>query len=41
MIGGMGTTSDNRSLGQIASETIGTENGVLADTILRGQIAAL
>jgi acyl-CoA dehydrogenase len=42
MIGGMGTSaSDNRSLGQIASETIGTENGVLADTILRGQIATL
>jgi alkylation response protein AidB-like acyl-CoA dehydrogenase len=41
MIGGMGSTTENRSLGQIASETIGTENGMLADTILRGQIAAL
>jgi len=41
MIGGMGSTTENRSLGQIASETIGTENGVLADTILRGQIATL
>jgi len=36
-----GSTTENRSLGQIASETIGTENGMLADTILRGQIAAL
>src|SRR5262249_47948794 len=40
MIGGMGSTSDNRSIGQGAGETVGTENGVLSDTILRGQIAA-
>ena len=40
MIGGMGSTSENRSLGQIASDTVGTDNGVLADTVLRGQIAA-
>jgi acyl-CoA dehydrogenase len=40
MIGGMGTTSENRSLGQIASDTVGTDNGMLADTVLRGQIAA-
>ena len=41
MIGGMGSTGESRSLGQIAAETIGTENGILADTVLRGQIAAL
>jgi alkylation response protein AidB-like acyl-CoA dehydrogenase len=40
MIGGMGQTSENRSLGQIASETVGVENGILADPSLRGQIAA-
>lgn len=40
MIGGMGSTSENRSLGRIASETVGTDNGMLADTALRGQIAA-
>ena len=40
MIGGMGNTSDNRSLGRIATETVGTENGILADSVLRGQIAA-
>jgi acyl-CoA dehydrogenase len=40
MIGGMGSTSENRSLGQIASDTVGTDNGMLADTVLRGQIAA-
>ena len=40
MIGGMGTPSDGRSLGQIACESLGTENGVLSDTVLRGQIAA-
>ena len=40
MIGGMGSTSENRSLGQIASETVGTDHGMLADTALRGQIAA-
>ena len=40
MIGGMGRTSDGRSLGQIAAESVGVENGVLADTVLRGQIAS-
>ncbi len=40
MIGGMGSSGDNRSLGRIAADTVGTENGVLADTNLRGQIAA-
>ncbi len=40
MIGGMGTTSENRSLGQIATDTVGTDNGILADTALRSQIAA-
>ena len=40
MIGGMGSTSENRSLGQIATDTVGTDNGMLADTVLRGQIAA-
>ena len=40
MIGGMGSTSENRSLGQIAAETVGTDNGMLADTALRAQIAA-
>jgi hypothetical protein len=29
-----------RALGQIATDTVGTDNGVLADTVLRGQIAA-
>jgi len=41
MIGSMGGGSDGRSLGQIARETVGTENGILADTVLRGQIASL
>jgi acyl-CoA dehydrogenase len=40
MIGGMGQTSENRSLGQIASETVGIENGILADPVLRSQMAA-
>jgi acyl-CoA dehydrogenase len=42
-IGGMSGTgaADGRSLGQIACETVGTENGVLADTVLRSQIASL
>lgn len=40
MIGGMGQTSENRSLGQVATETVGVENGMLADPVLRGQIAA-
>jgi acyl-CoA dehydrogenase len=40
MIGGMGQTSENRSLGQIAGETVGVENEMLADPVLRSQIAA-
>jgi alkylation response protein AidB-like acyl-CoA dehydrogenase len=41
MIGGMGgRNSDNRSLGQVAAESVGIEHGVLADTVLRGQIAS-
>jgi len=40
MIGGMGQTSETRSLGQIAGETVGVENGMLADPVLRSQIAA-
>jgi acyl-CoA dehydrogenase len=41
MIGGMGRTSEGgRSLGQLAAESVGVENGVLADTMLRGQIAS-
>ncbi|HUY26511.1 MAG TPA: acyl-CoA dehydrogenase family protein [Candidatus Binataceae bacterium] len=40
MIGGMGQTSENRSLGQIAAESVGIENGVLADPVLRSQIAS-
>jgi alkylation response protein AidB-like acyl-CoA dehydrogenase len=40
MIGGMGGTGEGRSLGQTAAESVGTENGILADTVLRGQIAA-
>ena len=42
MIGGMGpNTGETRTLGQIATDAIGLENGVLADTNLRAQIAAL
>ena len=40
MIGGMGQTSETRSLGQIAGEIVGVENGMLADPVLRSQIAA-
>jgi acyl-CoA dehydrogenase len=40
MIGGMGGASEGRSLGQMARETVGTENELLADTVLRGQIAS-
>jgi acyl-CoA dehydrogenase len=40
MIGGMGRSSESRTLGQIAAEQVGLENGVLADTVLRGQIAS-
>jgi acyl-CoA dehydrogenase len=42
MIGGMGSnTGESRPLRQIAIEAIGLENGVLADTNLRSQIAML
>jgi acyl-CoA dehydrogenase len=40
MIGGMGSTTERRSLGQLAAAAVGTEHGVLADTNLRAQIAA-
>ncbi len=40
MIGGMGQTSENRSLGQVATETVGVDNGMLADPVLRSEIAA-
>ncbi len=40
MIGGMGTASEGRPLGQIARETIGADHAILADTVLRGQIAS-
>src|ERR1700683_2466347 len=40
MIGGMGRSSESRSLGQMATESIGIENGVLADTVLRAKIAS-
>jgi acyl-CoA dehydrogenase len=40
MIGGMGRSADGRSLGQIARESVGIEDGVLADPLLRSQIAA-
>jgi len=40
MIGAMGSTGENRPLGQIACDTVGTDNGMLADSFLRGQIAA-
>jgi acyl-CoA dehydrogenase len=39
MIGGMGSTGDNRSLGRIAADTVGLDDGILADTNLRHQIA--
>ncbi len=41
MIGGIGRPSDGRSLGQIALETVGSDNGILADPILRADIASL
>ncbi|HEY2664645.1 MAG TPA: acyl-CoA dehydrogenase family protein, partial [Candidatus Binataceae bacterium] len=41
MIGGMGMTGTrNRSLGEVAAEGVGIENGVLADPLLRAQIAS-
>ncbi|MDE2579586.1 MAG: acyl-CoA dehydrogenase family protein [Hyphomicrobiales bacterium] len=41
MIGGMGLVGGGRSLGEIAAQSIGLENGMLADPILRGDIARL
>src|SRR5579875_1841602 len=41
MIGGMGMTGGrHRSLGEVAAETIGKDNGLLADPLLRAQIAS-
>ncbi|MDB5108700.1 MAG: acyl-CoA dehydrogenase [Candidatus Binatus sp.] len=40
MIGGMGSTGESRTLGQTAAEMLGLEHGVLADPVLRSQIAA-
>jgi acyl-CoA dehydrogenase len=40
MIGGMGSNAAGRPLGQLARDSIGIENGVLADPVLRAQIAA-
>jgi acyl-CoA dehydrogenase len=40
MIGGMGNPGEVRSLGQTARDSVGLEDGVLADTVLRGQIAS-
>jgi alkylation response protein AidB-like acyl-CoA dehydrogenase len=41
MIGAMGTAQLARSIGEIAAETVGRENGVLADPLLRARIAEL
>lgn len=41
MIGGMGMTGGrHRSLGEVAADTVGMEDGTLADPLLRGQIAS-
>jgi alkylation response protein AidB-like acyl-CoA dehydrogenase len=39
MIGAVGTAQIGRSLGELAAETVGHENGVLADPMLRAKIA--
>jgi acyl-CoA dehydrogenase len=39
MISGIGLSA-GRPLGQVAADTVGTEDGVLADPLLRGEIAA-
>jgi alkylation response protein AidB-like acyl-CoA dehydrogenase len=39
MISGIGLSA-GRPLGQVAADTVGTEDGLLADPLLRGQIAA-
>src|SRR5262249_14282841 len=40
MIGGMGMNGGrSRSMGEVAAETVGKENGMLADSVLRAQIA--
>src|SRR5260370_31276547 len=39
MIGGMGSTSGNRSLGQVATDRVGTDNGKRADTPLPSPVA--
>jgi acyl-CoA dehydrogenase len=41
MIGAMGMTGmRNRSLGEVAADSVGIESGVLADPLLRGQISS-
>jgi acyl-CoA dehydrogenase len=40
MIGGMGSNAAGRPLGVLARESVGMENGRLADPVLRAQIAA-
>jgi len=41
MIGAMGMTGTrNRSLGEVAADSVGIESGVLADPLLRGQISS-
>lgn len=41
MIGGMGRSGPGKTLGQQAIEVLGLENGRLADSVLRGDIAQL
>jgi len=41
MIGGMGELAGPRPLGQVAADSVGAENGMLADPMLRAQIATL
>ncbi|NEX92522.1 acyl-CoA dehydrogenase family protein [Caulobacter sp. 17J65-9] len=41
MIGAMGEVGGGRPLGQVAAESVGLDDGVLADPLLRAQIARL
>ncbi|MDE2364275.1 MAG: acyl-CoA dehydrogenase family protein [Hyphomicrobiales bacterium] len=41
MIGGMGLGGGGRPLGQVAADAVGVENGMLADPLLRADIARL
>jgi acyl-CoA dehydrogenase len=41
MIGAVGTAQITRSIGEIAAETVGHDNGMLADPLLRTKIAEL